>query len=657
MTLKSRTPFYIVPSSTSIVEIQRLPISTKVFCLRQPTALRAFHSPATRKSLCIPCASSIFLDLFDGTLSLTFSQLTMWVHNVVPWTLTFILTLSLTLAQTTNTGWASSATTDDGCTLTHVMNQPAQTPPVSTVWDVIMTTIFYAVDCRACTVTNANNYTYIEGAFTERTTSPTLMITRVACFPQESAITRDVDLTTTSAPGLAGVLDARPAVSEPLLVEDSLESSEKKLLRRTSLDAAATFLVESAMDFSKYIPPDFLRLPGQAQSLLISTWSAIFALTIADSGLNTTSACAQVQTLEVRYRMSQSWLDPDQVTSLLCFFARYGYNFNTTRAELYSTLQAAIYAIQIAGDFTSNRTEVCESLGLFYRVGGPLGIDTTRFQDYACSNLPSNTPTVSNVYGETPVVPLIPYPTNGTTSWGHPTSWEPRTTIWPTQSSTPDSLTPKFPNSTIWGTGSQSSNSAGTAYSSTNSTVVQPTGTGYSSPTWTSSGTASTGTGSRYGLINSTQSTPSSGPGSSTGNVNSTQPTTAGTGTGVWSKTVNITSVLPTAATSTTNTTVSSLPTDPAVGNSSTFSLSTVVSSSNNVTSSLGTASSSTTVIGVPSDSGATTTSETETVLTSATEAAPKDTNIHLPPKPEAKAFYPAVEVPHPRRGSWFKRY
>lgn len=490
--------------------------------------------------------------------------------------------------------------------------------------------------------------TSLKGAYTERTTSPTLTITRIACFPQDSATTRGVDPTTTSRPGLAGLLDALPAVPDPLVLENVLESPGKKVLRRTNLDADATFLVESAMDFGKDIPPDFLQLPVQAQKLLISTWSAIFALTIADSGLNTTWACAQVQSLEVRYRMSQSWLDPDHVTSLLCFFARYGYNFNTTRAELYSTLQAAVYALQIAGDFTSNRTETCESLGLFYRVGGLLGIDTTKFRDYACSNLPSSTPTVSNIYGGTPVVPLDPYPTNGTTSWGHPTSWEPRTTIWPTQPSTTESLTPKYPNSTVWGTGSQSSISAGTAYSSTNSTTLRPSGTAYSSSTWASSGTASTGGRPGYGSNSSTQATPSSGRGSSTGNVTWTEPTVVGTGTGIWTRSLNITSVLPTAATSTTSNTTSSLPTNPAVGNNSTSSLPTVVSSSSNVTSSLGSASSSTTEIGILPDGGAGSASETESV---------PNTVTHLPPKPEGKVFYPAVEVPHPRRGGWFKRY
>lgn len=439
---------------------------------------------------------------------------------------------------------------------------------------------------------------------------------------------------------------------DPLVLENVPESPGKKVLRRTNLDAAATFLVESAMDFGKEIPPDFLQLPGQAQSLLISTWSAIFALTIADSGLNTTWACAQVQSLEVRYRMSQSWLDPDHVTSLLCFFARYGYNFNTTRAELYSTLQAAVYALQVAGHFTSNRTEVCENLSLFYRVGGLLGIDTTKFQDYACSNLPSNTPTMSNGYGGTPVVPLIPYPTNGTTSWGHPTSWEPRT-----QPSTTESLTPKYPNSTVWGTGSQPFISAGTAYSSTNSTTLQPSGTGYSSSTWASSGTASTGTRSGYGLNNSTQPTPSSGRASSTGNVTWTQPTTAGTGSGVWTTSLNMTSALPTAATSTTSNTTSSLPTNPAVGINSTSSLPTVVSSSSNVTLSPGSASSSTTEIGILPDGGASSASETESVPDSTAEPVAQNTVTHLPPKPEAKVFYPAVEVPHPRRGGWFKRY
>lgn len=250
-------------------------------------------------------------------------------------------------------------------------------------------------------------------------------------------------------------------------------------------------LINLATDFNNDIPPDTRQLPGRAQQLLTSIWSAMFALNVADSGLNATWACAEVQTIEVKYQLKESWLDPDQVKAILCWIADHGYYFNTTRAELYSTLQAAVYALQVAGDFTSNRTAICENLDLFYRVGGYLGINTQGFEEYACRNIPSETPSPSGYYGPTPVIPLIPYPVNSTTSWGHPTPWNPNTTIWPTGTQSPTH--PTYPNRTSGAPGGTGytipPQATGTGHSGpSNVTYPTPTGTGWS--TSTISGTA-----------------------------------------------------------------------------------------------------------------------------------------------------------------------
>lgn len=228
-------------------------------------------------------------------------------------------------------------------------------------------------------------------------------------------------------------------------------------------------LVGLVMDFSNEIPPDTRQLPGLAQQYVKAVLSAMFSLEIADSGLNATWACAEVQTIEVKYQMQESGLDPNQVKAILCWIAEHGYYFNTTRAELYSTLQAAIYALQVAGDFTSNRTAICENLDLFYRVGGYLGINTQGFEEYVCRHIPSETPSPPGYYGPTPVIPLIPYPVNSTTSWGHPTPWNPNTTIWPT--GTQIQTHPTYSNHTSGVTG-------GTGHTSS----PQATGTGYSRP-------------------------------------------------------------------------------------------------------------------------------------------------------------------------------
>lgn len=267
-------------------------------------------------------------------------------------------------------------------------------------------------------------------------------------------------------------------------------------------------LADLALSFGNDFPPDTRQLPGHAQELMTSILSAMFALNVADSGLNATWACREVQTSEVKYQLKESWLDPDQVKAILCWIADHGYNFNTTRAELYSTLQAAVYALQVAGGFTHNRTEICENLDLFYRVGGYLGINTKGFEEYACRNIPSDTPSPSGYYGPTPVIPLIPYPVNSTTSWGHPTPWNPNVTIWPTGA--PSATHPIASNHTSGPTGySNSSHATGTGHptGTGNWTSLLPTGTGgtgnttYASPSvtgWSTSTISGTAASSNH---------------------------------------------------------------------------------------------------------------------------------------------------------------
>jgi len=253
-------------------------------------------------------------------------------------------------------------------------------------------------------------------------------------------------------------------------------------------------LINLATDFSNDIPPDTRQLPGRAQQLLTSIWSAMFSLNVADAGLDAAWACREVQTIEVMYGLKESWLDPNQCKAILCWIAEHGYYFNTTRAELYSTLQAAVYALQVTGDFTRNRTAICENLDLFYRIGGDLGIDTKGFDQYVCKNIPSESPSPSRYYGPTPVIPLIPYPVNSTTSWGHPTPWSPNTTIWPTGSQSPTH--PPYTNRTSGPTGGTGHTTppqaTGTGHSGpSNVTISTPTGTGWSTSTISGTGASS----------------------------------------------------------------------------------------------------------------------------------------------------------------------
>lgn len=282
---------------------------------------------------------------------------------------------------------------------------------------------------------------------------------------------------TPTPPVLAAVQKEADLVLSPADDTSDMRAAHLGHLTRRSEHAA---LANMVISFINDIPPDARQLPGRAQALMTAVLSAEFALNVADSGLNASWACAEVQTSEVKYQLKESWLDPDQVKAILCWIADHGYNFNTTRAELYSNLQAAVYALQLAGDFTHNRTEICDGLGLFYRVGGYLGIDTKAFEEYACRNLPSDTPSPSGYYGATPVIPLIPYPVNSTTSWGHPTPWNPNVTIWPTGA--PSATYATAFNHTSGGTGyTASSHGTGTGHltHTGNWTSVLPTGSGH----------------------------------------------------------------------------------------------------------------------------------------------------------------------------------
>lgn len=236
-----------------------------------------------------------------------------------------------------------------------------------------------------------------------------LTITRVECIPEATSITRRHEEIAGNAPHTAEV--------------DDLQRLRGSNIVRRSGDVS---LADFASTFTFDIPPDSQLLSGPAKKQLSAILTAIFALNVADSGMDVKSACAQVQTSDVRYQLLESGFDPDQCKALLCWIADNGYDFDTTRAQLFSSLEAAVYGLFLGSDYTTNRTQVCENLGLFNSVGGYLGIDTQAYHDLVCTNLPSETPTPSIWYGPTPIIPYI---TDGMTTWGPPSTWLPNTTI------------------------------------------------------------------------------------------------------------------------------------------------------------------------------------------------------------------------------------
>jgi len=194
-------------------------------------------------------------------------------------------------------------------------------------------------------------------------------------------------------------------------VEWKEQTGSHKVRRETSAVAAA--IMDLATQFSADILPDIQLLPGPAAQSLTEIWSALFALNVADSGFNLTQACQQVQTTEVRYWLLDSSLNPDQVSSLICWIARNGYDFNTTRANVISTLEAAIWGLEVAAGFSNNLTTICNDLDLFGAIGGDLGINTQQYRQIVCPNVSTETATPSMDIGPTAVTPAM---SNVTTS-------------------------------------------------------------------------------------------------------------------------------------------------------------------------------------------------------------------------------------------------
>lgn len=224
--------------------------------------------------------------------------------------------------------------------------------------------------------------------------------------------------TTASTRGSArGYEDIAPAHTQAVKhIEWNDQTTSHKVRRETSAVSAA--IMDLANQFSADILPDIQLLSGPAAQSLTEIWSAMFALNVADSGLNLTQACQQVQNTEVRYWLLDSDLDPDQVRSLICWIAANGYDFNTTRAQIYSTLEAAVWGLEVAAGFSDNLTTICNDLDLFGTIGGFLGINTQQYRQIVCNNVSTSTPTPSTNYGPTAVMPSFSNDTTATISGG-----------------------------------------------------------------------------------------------------------------------------------------------------------------------------------------------------------------------------------------------
>ncbi|EXJ78334.1 hypothetical protein A1O3_09495 [Capronia epimyces CBS 606.96] len=312
------------------------------------------------------------------------------------------------------------------------------------------------------------------------------------------------------------------------------------------------------------IAPNSQLLSGPAQDSLEEIMSAMFALNVADSGMNVALACQQVQTTEAQVEMVDSGLKPDLVKNLLCWIADHGYAFNTNRQEVYSTLQAALWGLGVAGGYTTNRTEICDNLGLFDTIGDYLGIHVAQYQNLVCNNIPSSTPSITSFPNSTAITPSVS--SNLTTS-GHPTAWTSNVTAWGsgtpwrggnrTTWGPPISFTGTTWGPPIWFTGTigtgwsatgnpQTNNVTGTVAASgmrtgrpRTSNVTEPTGTGVGSRIGTGSpqtynATLPAGTGAF-----------SDAAGDSPRTNNFTQPTGTDVASGTATELLNQTSIVP----------------------------------------------------------------------------------------------------------------
>ncbi|OAP63512.1 hypothetical protein AYL99_02739 [Fonsecaea erecta] len=347
------------------------------------------------------------------------------------------------------------------CTLTFIASQPPQLGPTSTVYQAIMTTFQYAVDCNICTVTNIPS-AEIQGPFTTRSTSSMLTVTEIQCIPEGTASTR-----------------MHHIAPSPTASWNQMEDLKKSHISRRSDQATEAALADLASSFANALPPDVSLLSGGLRDEFTDIASAMFALSICDSGMNLSEACGQLNTDLVAYQLYQSWYAPNNVKSIVCFCASYGYDFDTTRQQLYASLYAALIGILAAADITTDRGQICDTLSLFNRTGPSLGIDIQQYHDLVCSNIPPPTPTYPPWYGPTS---WPPYASNNMTSLGSPTSWAPNTTI----SGTGGPSWTGVNNRTTWGppvsyTGTIGSDWSITINTQTNWTETTPTGTGAAS--------------------------------------------------------------------------------------------------------------------------------------------------------------------------------
>ncbi|KAL2436735.1 hypothetical protein ABEF95_013665 [Exophiala dermatitidis] len=307
-----------------------------------------------------------------------------------------------------------------GCTLSFTPYMPPQSGPTTTIYGGIMTQTIYAVQCGLCNVTNIDNNPEPVGPFTTKTTSSMLTVTRVQCIPEMSVTTRGVV-------GRQGISKRTRPQTDHHNFPRGL--SKPQAFRRADVNT----MLEEVAAFITDVAPNAQILSGPALDSMQEIISAMFALNVADSGMNVGLACQQVQTTQARMEMLDSGLKPDLIRNLLCWIADHGYDFNSNRQTVYATLQAALWGLGVASGYTTNRTEICGNLGVFNTIGDYLGIHVAQYQTIVCSNLApaiesnssslNSTSTTPGASGNITTPTPLPTRSSNVTLWGSGSSW------------------------------------------------------------------------------------------------------------------------------------------------------------------------------------------------------------------------------------------
>jgi len=152
-------------------------------------------------------------------------------------------------------------------------------------------------------------------------------------------------------------------------------SHKKDIARRTLQEVAANFAIN--------VDPDNNQLTVEQYRWISQVNTAIFAIDLINTGWNLTRVCTDLRDPANAYDLTQASINPSQAADIVCWASIYGAYFNTTTFDLLSNLEAAVYAIQVGSNFTTNTNALCNSLDL--SAAPELGIDAPGIQTFVCS--------------------------------------------------------------------------------------------------------------------------------------------------------------------------------------------------------------------------------------------------------------------------------